>query len=122
MLTPWLNITIKVQRRSGTTRNALNEPDWGDESAYPVVYASIYARIEVVDRNMQYTETGERVTETKTLLFFEPTYTILPEDRITVLSSNNSNIQNQLFLVYDVVPEWDSIGNVHHFVAELQVH
>ena len=120
-------MTVKVQRRTATTRNALNEPNYGSEANYPVIYSSMWARIEYPDKNTEFNETGERVKLAQSVtsgvqMFFEPTYTILEEDRITVLTSDNASLVNNLYLVMSVTPEWDGLGKVHHYVAELQVH
>lgn len=127
MISPWLNMTVKVQRRASSSRNALNEPSYGAEANYPVIYASIPTRIEYPSMAMVFTETGERVTlpESATLgtqMFFEPNYTINPEDRITVLTSDDASIVGQLYIVMSVFPEWGAMGQVHHYIAEIQVH
>ncbi len=122
MLSPWLNCQVKVQRRAGVTRNALGEPDWGNEASYSVVYPSVWARIEIVEHVLEFTETGERVVEQNTYMFVEPDYQLEPMDRITVLTSDDPDLAGKLLLVLDVHPEWDAVGNVHHYVASLQVH
>jgi hypothetical protein len=122
MIGAWLNATAKVQRRSGTSRNVLGEPDWGDESSYGVTYAAMPCRVEVVEHVLEFKETGERVKETSTWLFFEPPYLLLPMDRVTLTVTDDPQMLNHLYLVMDAHPRWDSVGNVHHYVATLQVH
>jgi hypothetical protein len=123
MLSPWLNTQVKVQRRSGTARNALNEPDWGDESNYSVAYPNLDVRIEIIDEGMEFNETGERVTEQKTLMFYESGINIQPLDRITIVTTDdNTNFMGKYFIVQNTHAQWDSIGNTHHYVAELNVH
>ena len=122
MLSAWLNTQVKVQRRSAASRNALGEPSYGDESAYPTTYALLDVRIEFWDEQMQFTEIGERVVPTKLEMYVEPDSTIQAEDRVTILTSDAAAIVGQLYLVSSVYPEWNSVGDVHHYICELTVH
>lgn len=127
MITPWTNYTVKVQRRTTSSRNALNEPDYGTEANYPVAYASISVRIEFPDQQTEFTETGERVKMPMSAIsgvdmYVDPAYTIAVEDRVTILTCDDASLIGQLYLVLAVYPENDSMGNVHHYVCELQVH
>ena len=99
MLSPWLNTTVKVQRRSAASRNVLGEPDYGSESAYPSIYTSLDVRIEFWDEQMQFTEIGERVVPTKLQMYVEPDSTIQAEDRITILTLDAATIIGQLYIV-----------------------
>jgi hypothetical protein len=73
---------------------------------------------------MIFTQTGERVTlnESNTFMYVEPDYPIKSEDRITILTSDDSDLINQLYLVMAVYPEWGSMGLIHHQLVELQIH
>jgi hypothetical protein len=118
-----LNVTIQVQRRaSNPGRNSLNEPAYGPESAWPVVYSNLACRIEYVDRTMQFTQTGERVVLDKTLLYVEPEITIHPEDRITITGTDAATESGAFYIVMDVYPESNSVGDVHHYVVEIEPH
>ena len=108
-------------------RNVLNEPNYGDESTWPTVYTNLWVRIEYPDMQMEFTETGERVKLPQSSvsgveMYIEPTYTIQPEDRITITSCDDASLINQLYIATAVYPENDSVGNVHHYVVELQIH
>lgn len=124
MLIPWLNQTIQVQRRTGTARNQLNEPDWGLESNYSVVYPAVPIRIEYVPEQVQWTLQGERVNpnQSQTFIFFEPQWLINIQDRVTFLQSDDPVLINRLYIVIAVFSEWDSMGNTHHRVAQIAVH
>lgn len=124
MLAPWLNMQVRVQRRpANPSRNALNEPAYGNESSYPIVYDMIWVRIEYVEEQMVFTETGERVKLAgMTAMYVEPTYVLKPMDRVIVQTSDNPGLIGQLYLIQTVYSEWDSVGNVHHYVCDIQVH
>jgi hypothetical protein len=122
MINPWSNITIRVQRRPISTTNSLNEPDYGDEANYPIVYDNVLARYEAVEHTLQFNEQGERVEEVNTTLMVEPEIQLLPMDRITCLTSDDPQMVNKLYILQDVHTRWDAIGNVHHYVGEIQVH
>jgi len=127
MIQPWLNLTVTVQRRpSNPARNSLNEPNYGAESGYPVVYTNMPTRIEYPGEKMQFTETGERVALPEGVfgveMFIDPSYTVLPEDRVTVTGSDDASLLNQRYIVMSVIPQWDSVGNMSHAIATLQIH
>lgn len=123
MLAPWLNIQITVQRRSELDRNVLNEPDYGPEADYPVVYDSAWARIEYNSKSMVFTDTGERVTlGGQTILMVEPEIQIQAEDRVTIVSTDDPEQLNKTYIIMEVYNEWNSVGNVHHYVATIEVH
>lgn len=114
---------VRVQRRPASPiRNALNEPSYGNESGYPIVYDMIWTRIEYVDQTMVFTESGERVKlDATTVMYIEPDYILKPMDRITVQTSDNPSLIGQLYLVHAVYSEWNAVGNVSHFIVEIQV-
>src|SRR5438309_601396 len=99
MLSAWLNTQVKVQRRASSSRNSLNEPSYGAEGSYPVAYATLDVRIEFWDKTMEWTEVGERIVPNQLYMYVEPEYTINPEDRITIISSDATPIVGQLYLV-----------------------
>ena len=109
------------------SRNALNEPDYGAEASYPTVYTDLWTRIEYPDLQMEWTETGERVKLPQSSvsgvdMYVESDITIQPEDRITITLSPDPALVGQLYLATAVYPENDGMGNVHHYVVELQIH
>ncbi len=124
----WFNYQVKIQRRSATPGvNALNEPNYGDELTWPVVNDFLgnpthAVRIEFDSEMMTFTPTGERVVQRQTLMFISPEDDVRPEDRVTVVQSDVNPNLNNYFIVYAVWPENDSVGNVSHYVADLQVH
>ena len=122
MINTWSNITIRVQRRPISAPNSLNEPDYGDEANYPIVYNNVLARYEAMEHVLTFNELGERVEEQNTWLFVEPDILLEPRDRITCLTSDDPDMVNKLYLLQDVHPRWDAMGNVHHFVCEIQIH
>lgn len=124
MLSPWLNMQVRVQRRpANPARNSLNEPAYGNESSYPVVYDMMWARIEYVEEQMVFTDTGERVKLSgQTALYVEADFLLKPMDRITIQTSDNPALIGQLYLIQTVYSEWNSMGNVHHYVCDIQVH
>ena len=124
MISPWLNTQVSVQRRSsGIPRNPLNEPAYGKEATWTVVYNTIWVRIEYSPEATQYTQLGERVNAgSGTFMYFEPTYVIFPQDRITVVGSDDVSLVNKLYIVLAYFNEWDSLGNKHHSVVQIQTH
>jgi len=123
MLAPWLNLTVKIQRRSGTSRNSLNEPDWGTDASLPIAYASVYCRIEYVDMQISYNEQGERVNlGAGTYMFLEPETVVYPQDRVTILTADDPALINKLYLITAVFDEWNAVGNLHHHVCQLSIH
>jgi hypothetical protein len=123
MLSPWRNTTVTVQRRgTGLPRDALNEPNYGNESTWPTVYTGLAVRIEYVDEAMEWVQSGERVVPKQLDMYVEPDTIIQSEDRVTITGSDASPIVGALYIVTSVYPEWDGIGSVHHYVAELDVH
>ena len=128
MLAPWLNYQVTVTRRAAVpARNSLNEPGYGAESSWPAVYTNLAVRIEYPDLQMEFTETGERIKLPQSSvsgvdMYVEPQYTIKPEDRVTVTVASDASLVGQLYIATAVYPENDSMGNVHHFVCELQIH
>lgn len=120
MMSAWLNATVTVQRRIELSRNTLNEPVYGNESDYPVIYPDEYVRIEYESQSMQFTTAGERVDPTKVLMYIENL--VYEEDRVTVLTSDDPSQVGMLFLIKTVQPEWNAVGNVHHYLCELMVH
>jgi hypothetical protein len=122
MINTWSNMTMRVQRRPVSTMNALNEPDYGDEANYPVIYANAMARYESITHVLEFNEQGERVEEKQTLLYVEPDILLEPMDRITVLTCDDSTMVGKLYLLQDVHPRFDSVGNVHHYLGELNIH
>lgn len=120
MLSAWLNAQVTIQRRASTSRNVLNEPDYGPEPNYPVVYALADVRIEFEQQRMGFTEGGERVDPSRVLMYIEDP--VLEEDRVTVISTDDPTLQGELFLIRTVQPEWDAVGTLHHYLCELMVH
>lgn len=118
-----------MQRRDANpSRNALGEPDYGDEADYPTIYTDLWVHIEYPDMVTQFNETGERValasgSSTGVDMYVEPEYTIKPEDRITITSSPDPNLVGQLYLAHAVYAEFGALlSNVHHQIVELQIH
>ena len=126
MLAPWLNITVKVQRRNAPSvvgMNALNEPNYGVDSSLPIVYADIWTRIEYNEFDLLYTETGERINPgAGTYMFVDSDIILMPQDRVTILTSDNPDVVGAVYIIKEVYGEWDSVGNLHHRVAQLQIH
>lgn len=120
MMSAWLNATVKIQRRVESSRNALNEPVYGTESGYPIIFNNEPVRIEYESQSMQFTSAGERVDPTRVIMYVENL--VLEEDRITVLTSDDPDQIGLLFLAKTVQPEWNAVGNVHHYLVELMVH
>jgi len=141
------NSTVLLQRRSLTVGvNSLGEVNYGEPSTWPIVpsfrdpkyttpsewtndptdyiYPYHQTRIEFNVENLQFTPTGERTVQNQTLMFIAFMDYMQAEDRITVLNINNvpGNIDpglNQYYIILAVWPEHDSVGNINHFVAEL---
>jgi hypothetical protein len=123
LLAPWYNITVSVQRKpANPPRNALNEPNYGNEGAWPFAYATMNTRIEYEVEELQFLHTGERVSENKIEMYVDSTLTLFPEDRIVILTADHPNLLGQLFIVLNVKPAWDALGNVHHYESLLQIH
>lgn len=62
MISAWLNSTVNVQRRpANPSRNALNEPNYGTEASYPIVYPNLDVRIEYDTQQFVFAEGGLRV-------------------------------------------------------------
>lgn len=124
MLAPWLNLTVTIQRRAANpARNALNEPNYGAESGYTTVYSNIYGRIEYQPERVYWNESGERVNVSEgTFLFLEPDYIVKPQDRVTITTADNTDLINKLYIATAIFSEWNSVGNVHHYVVQLAVH
>lgn len=126
MISPWLNMTVKVQRRGdpqliGT--NVLNEPSYGTDPNLPVAYASVDTRIEYDSYELLYTETGERVNPGGgTWMIVEPEIILKSQDRVTVLTSDDPEVVGKVYIIKEVYSEWNTVGNVHHYIASLQVH
>ena len=121
-------MAVNVQRRpANPVRDSLNEPAYGAEASYPVVYANMPTRIEFPGAQLQFTEAGERSVYpqsvvTGTDMYVDPDYTILVEDRITITQSDDASLIGQLFIVMSVTPDWNGVGDLHHTVATLQAH
>ena len=123
----WLNYTVKIQRRADSSGvNSLGEPAYGDASTWPIIpdprgNPTHTVRIEFNVENMQFSPTGERVIQKETLMFVRADDSLAPEDRITILNTNIDSQLNTYFIVLAVWPENDAVGNVAHYVGELQV-
>lgn len=123
----WFNYSVKIQRRAANpSTNELNEPSYGDPSTWPVVNdpsgnTTHKVRIEYVKEEMNFTPTGERITQKQTLMFVSADDDIRPEDRVTIQPSTVNPNLNNYFIVLNIWPENDAVGNVSHYVAELQV-
>jgi len=128
----WLNYNVKVQRQPANPGvNSLGEPNYQDPTTWPVIpdvhgNATHTVRIEFNVETTKFTATGDRVIERETLMFLRTDDYLQPQDRITIININNvpTNTNpglNNYFIVYSVWPENDSVGNVNHYVAELQV-
>lgn len=123
----WLNYTVKIQRRPpGGGVNSLGEPAYNDPATWPVVLDPFgnpthKVRIEFNVESMMFTPTGERVIQNQTLMFIRADDYLQPEDRITILNTNIDPLLNSYFIAHAVWPENDAVGNVSHYVAELQV-
>lgn len=100
----------------------MNEPSYGNDASYPVEYASIPVRIEFESEKMQFQTSGERVSQQRVYMYVEPQYPILEEDRITVLAADDATLVGQLYIVMTAQPEWNAVGNVHHYICELEIH
>jgi hypothetical protein len=124
----WQNIQIKVQRQPANPGvNVLNEPNLGSDSTWPVVndpygHTTHSVRIEFNQENAQYLPTGERIVQQQTLMFVDPNDDILPQDRITIVSSDIHTDLPSFFIVQDIWPEYNAVGDVNHYMAELQPH
>lgn len=126
MITPWCNTVVKIQRRDVTAiKNVLGELDYGDESAYTTIYPTLNVRFEFEDARMEFNESGERVVP-KLYMYVEDGSTVLPMDRITVVSSDDTTLLDQsvykILIAVDIFPEWDSMGNLHHYMVECEPH
>lgn len=128
MLSPWQNVQVNVLRRDpSAARNSLNEPDYGEETGWPVAYGNLWVRIEYPDEQLAFTETGERVQLPTSAaagvnMYVEPEITIKLEDRVVIASMDDRSLLGQLYIVTAVYPEWDSIGAAHHYIVELSTH
>lgn len=132
MISAWLNSTVNISRRpTNPARNPLNEPSYGAESSYPVIYQSLDVRIEYDTQAVQWTEGGVRVNPDlrTTYMFVDDTISengqkinILDQDRVVVITTDNPYFLNKLYIIVAIVPEWDGMGNRSHSVCELQVH
>jgi hypothetical protein len=119
MLGNLLNMTVKVQRRSASASpNILNEPSYGDESNYPVIYASAPCRIDYWGAELQYNQAGERETPLKTtILYFDKDIVCYTQDRITILTCDDPSQVGLLYKVQHVEAEWDVMGNVNLYAV-----
>lgn len=132
MLSPWLNSSVTIQRRSSNpARNILNEPNYGVESTWPVIYTNLAVRIEYQPEKMEWTPLGERVNPNPSDFFMYVDDTNAPdgtklsvnvEDRVTVTIADEPAIIGRLYIITAVFSEWDSMGNRHHTIAQMQVH
>ena len=127
VLQAWLNYTVKIQRRpENAVVNSLGEPSYGDPSTWPIVpdqrgNPTHTVRIEFNVESMMFTPTGERVIQNQTLMFVRADDFLQPEDRITILNTNIDQLLNNYFILHAIWPENDAVGNVSHYVGELQV-
>jgi len=149
VLSAWQNFIVEIQRRPTSLGvNSIGEPNYGQPSTWPIVpqprdplyntpadwtdnpatytYPYHNVRIEFNVEEMQFLPTGERVIQSQTQMFISQYDYVYPEDRVTVISMNNvsANINpglNTYFIIQDVWPENDAVGNVSHFVGVLQV-
>ena len=119
-------MTVKVQRRAELQvvgMNVLNEPSYGTDPNLPVAYASIDTRIDYEDFDLLYTETGERDNPgAGTYMFVEADIILRTQDRITILTSDNAEEVGKVYIIKQVYGEWNTVGNLHHRIAALQVH
>jgi len=123
MLSAWLNSQITVQRRDKTSApNVLGEPAYGNEAIWPTVYSNIDVRIEYNQAHMEFTEIGERVVPNDLEMYVEDGIEIEPEDRVIITQMDDPNLIDQLYIVHETHPEWDSVGNRHHTMVFLGVH
>lgn len=130
MLLPWAINSVNVQRRaSNPARNSLNEPNYGQISTWTTVYSALAVRIEYDPEKMTWNETGERVNPSPSNFFmYVPDLldngtpiNLFPEDRITIVQSDDNTIIGRLYVVTAVFGEWDSLGNRHHSIIQMQV-
>ena len=114
------NMTVKVQRRTAATTNALGELNYGKDSTWPVAYASALARIEYWTSDITYGAEGEHVTPSiRTVMFFNYDVVVRSQDRLTVLTSDAPDLVNKKYIVDTVDTQWDLVGNVHHYIVSL---
>ena len=124
----WSNIQVTIQRRPANPGvNAFNEPNIGSDSTWPVVndpYGNVThdVRIEFNQESVQYLPTGERISQQQTLMFVDPNDDIKPQDRVTIVQSDINTDLPSFFIVQDIWPEYNSVGDVNHMLAELQPH
>ena len=119
---------MTIRRRDpSAARNSLNEPDYGDETTWPIIYSDRWVRTEYPDLQMQFTETGERIMLPSSAasgvnMYVESDTTVLAEDRVIITSIDDATLINQLYIVTAVFPEYNAMGDTHHYIVELQIH
>jgi hypothetical protein len=123
----WGNIQVQVQRRPVAAQNDLGEVSYGDEDTWPIVndpYGNVThtVRIEFASEVLQFTPTGERLSQNETLIFLDPNDKLLPEDRITIVQSDINPDLPSYFILHEIWPEYNSVGDTDHYLGKLEIH
>jgi hypothetical protein len=111
---------VNVRRRTTSTaasRDALNNPVYGDPTVFPIVYTGIKVRILFSGKSMIFPATGE-IIRPQGIMYYPTNLTILPQDRVVTVSTPGypANIE---YVVTSFVPGFLFNGKVSHFEAQL---
>src|SRR5690349_19464955 len=98
-MTPPLIHTVSIQARTGTGFN-----DFGEKIfTWANIYTSIPCRVEEYEPKIEYNESGQRAVK-KTLVYFEPTRTLLnSQNRVVAVSVPGYTNGQTIGLVKDVI-------------------
>lgn len=124
MLPLILTENVNVLRRANSTtasRDSFNNPVYGTPTTWNAFYSNIKVRVSLTGKRIKWGETGEMI-HPQGILYFSTQYTILPEDRLVILSSAQGITTGVEYIVTAVWPATLlPAGNPDHFQAEIQL-
>ncbi len=112
-----LNQVVTVKRRVSSGIDSLGNPIYGSPTqTWTVIYTNVPVRLAFSSTPTEFSPAGERITPNG-VVYMNPGYTILPEDRILVPNSSDVIEYN----VVSVVPGYTFGTAVSHYEIVVQL-
>jgi hypothetical protein len=113
---------VNVRRRVASTaasRDALNNPVYGDPVSFPIVFTGIKVRLLWSGKTMVFATTGELIRPSGTL-YYPTNIILLPEDRIVTVSVPGY-ANGVEYILTSTVPAFIFSGRVDHMEGQLSL-
>ena len=113
---------INVRRRqlyTTASRDAFNNPYFGDPTTWPLVYSSIKVRLAWSGKQMKVSNTGELIYPTG-IIYVPSSILLQPQDRIITIT-NPANMTGIEYVLEAIYPSYLLHNKKDHFEGSLHL-